>query len=83
MRQREVLELLMSVEDPLVGSAAELALKCSRPDDLILHLGISDFLSKYGFQTKSIRLDGGEPRKRYSIESKELIEIYDCYFKVT
>jgi hypothetical protein len=62
-------------EDEIVGSASELAVLCGNHWLDCSDAEISNTLQRYGFRTKSVRVDGGEPRKRYVLGGERLREI--------
>lgn len=75
----ETLAKLAESENPLVGNATELAVRCAQvmgesPDSL----DVSPVLRRFGFETKSIR-KGGEPKHRYSLPHSALEEITKRY----
>lgn len=75
----EVLEELARTENPLVGNATELAEKCAQVlGESPECLPIAVVLRRYGFETKSIRKDGGA-RYRYSLSLDALTEIMARY----
>lgn len=70
---------LAKSEDPLIGNATELALRCAQelgenPESL----DVSSVLKRYGFETKSIR-KGGAAKYRYSIPLSALEELLKRY----
>jgi hypothetical protein len=76
----QALAELATSEDPLVGNATELTDRCAQ------HLGekpesldVSGVLRRYGFETKSIRKDGGDPKYRYSLPLGDLAELLARY----
>jgi hypothetical protein len=64
--------------DPLVGTATELAAQCTDLAELPNEWQVSMLLRRYGFQTKSIRKDG-QPKYRYSLPRKDLAELVARY----
>ncbi len=69
---RELLRLAVS-ENPLVGNASELAVKCElnpRPTEY----EVAGTLRRYGFESRSIRLDDSV-RYRYELQRAQLAEI--------
>jgi hypothetical protein len=70
---------LAETENPLIGSATELAAKCAgfaEPPDLYR---IARVLQKYGFKTKSKRLNGGDPMQRYVLSREALADLVARY----
>jgi hypothetical protein len=68
---------LADVEDPLIGNATELAAQCANleaPPDIFM---VSRVLRNYGFKTRSVRKDGGNPVYRFSLSKTELQEVID------
>jgi hypothetical protein len=61
-------------EETIVGSATELALVCSNQGVSCDDSGVSRALRQYGFETRSVRVDG-EPRKRYVLSQQALSEL--------
>ena len=66
--------------NPLIGNGTELAEMCApllgeKPENL----PVSAVLRKYGFEPKSSRKDGGEPKYRYSLPLTALEEILKRY----
>lgn len=75
----EALAKLAKSEDPLIGNATELAVRCAQelgenPESL----DVSSVLRRYGFDPKSIRKDG-EPKYRYSLPLSALVELLKRY----
>jgi hypothetical protein len=71
---------LAKSEDPLDGNATELTDRCAvhleeKPESL----DVSAVLRRYGFETKSIRKDGGDPKYRYSLRFGDLAELLAHY----
>jgi hypothetical protein len=64
---------LAEQEDPLVGSAAELAAKLGLPGERPEYV-VANALRAYAFETKSVRIRG-KPAYRYELTRKELQEI--------
>jgi hypothetical protein len=62
----------------LVGSASELAVVCSNQGVSCNEFDVSRALRQYGFETKSVRLDG-DPRKRYVLSQEALSELSSRY----
>jgi hypothetical protein len=62
----------------LVGSATELAIICSKQRVSCTENDVSRALRQYGFETKSVRLDG-DPRKRYVLTREALSELSSRY----
>jgi hypothetical protein len=80
--QHKVLKQLLQVpeaEDPLVGTAIELNGICANLQDPPSQEAITSTLRTYGFETKSCRKDGGEPRYRYVLHKAKLEEILVRY----
>jgi hypothetical protein len=76
---RTLAELARST-NPLIGNATELAEMCAGPlGEKPENLPVSAVLRKYGFETKSTRKDGSEPKYRYSIPSSALVELLARY----
>lgn len=69
---------LASKEDPLVGTASELAAKCSGLPEKPSEYTVSGTLRRYGFETKSVRKDG-VPKYRYSLPHERLADISRRY----
>jgi hypothetical protein len=65
---------LAETDDPLIGTATELAEKCNNSEDAPSAMGVSATLQRYGFQTKSTR-KGGPPRYRYVMTHEQLAEL--------
>jgi hypothetical protein len=62
----------------LIGNATELAAICSSQGVKCEEPDVSRALRQYGFETKSIRIDGG-PRKRYVLSQEALTELSSRY----
>lgn len=79
--QHKVVEQILQStdEDPIVGSASELAAMCANQVDPPTDQTIPSVLRAYEFRTKSIRKDGGEPRYRYELARAKLEEILNRY----
>lgn len=77
-RHKILLELqrVSGSEDPLIGSASELAAKCIGLSPAPSQYEIASSLTAFGFKTKSIR-KGAEPRYRYTLTNEELGELAD------
>ncbi len=69
-------ELLSDGETTLIGSAHELADKIN-PNlvEPLTDYEIGEALRRFGFKTKNIRVDGGNPAHRYSIPVAELDDL--------
>ena len=81
--QHRILQALAQIdkkESPLIGSPTELAARCSRLSDKPTAYDISTALRLYGFESKSVRMDGA-PKYRYVLESKELVDIVKRYVR--
>jgi hypothetical protein len=66
------------VKGELIGNASELAEICSRQIANCTELDVSRALRQYGFETKSVRVEG-DPRKRYVLKQEALAEISRRY----
>jgi hypothetical protein len=64
----------------LVGSASELATVCSNHGVSCNEFEVSRALRQYGFETKSVRLDGA-PRKRYVLSQEALSDLSGRYLR--
>jgi hypothetical protein len=73
-----VLEQASCVKGELIGNASELAEICSRKVANCTDLDVSRALRQYGFETKSVRVEG-DPRKRYVLKQEALAEISRRY----
>jgi hypothetical protein len=62
----------------LIGNASEFAKICSKQIANCTELDVSRALRKYGFETKSVRVEG-DPRKRYVLKQEALAEISRRY----
>lgn len=62
----------------LVGSPSELAVVCSNQGVSCVEFEVSRALRQYGFETKSVRVDG-DPRKRYVLSQEALSELSSRY----
>ena len=65
-------------EEPLVGTASELAGRCTELPEPPDCYEVSSTLQKYGFQTKSVRKDG-TPKHRYVLPLEELADLVSRY----
>lgn len=74
----EALSRAAETEDPLIGTASELAERCGRFGGKWDEYGVSRALRTYGFESKSIRKEDGS-KKRYSLSCVELTEIFQRY----
>jgi hypothetical protein len=74
----EALARAAETEDPLIGSASELANQCGKFNVKCDEYAVSRTLRNYGFESKSIRMDDGS-KKRYSLSHVELTEIFQRY----
>lgn len=72
------LEHLAAAEDPLVGSATELAQRCAHLEDPPSVDDISWTLRHYEFATKNVR-KGGPPKQRYTLPRAAISEILARY----
>jgi Protein of unknown function (DUF3631) len=61
-------------KEELIGNATELTLVCSNQGVVCEESDVSRALRQYGFETKSVRVDG-DPRKRYVLSREALREI--------
>jgi hypothetical protein len=68
---------LTDIEDPLVGSATELAANCANLETPADAFTVSRVLRNYSFKTKSIRKDGEKPAYRYSLSKAALKEVVE------
>lgn len=82
----DILEALASVaqlDQPLIGSASQLAAlimdKMHGASEPVVTAAISKTLHRYGVTTKSMRLPGGESRRRYEISLSKLKDLLDRY----
>lgn len=81
-RQNRILLKLAELsiaEDPLIGNATELAERCTAAGQPATTNDISDLLQKHGIKTKSIRIHGDDPKKRYSLPSSQLVDLATRY----
>jgi hypothetical protein len=80
-QNRLLLELarLAQHEDPLIGSASELAEKCTELPQKPGEYSVAGVLRKFGFETKSMRIDGQPPRYRYVLSRNKLEDIVARY----
>jgi len=67
-----------AAKEELIGSASELAAVCSRQSVLCTEFDVSRALRQYGFETKSVRVEG-DPRKRYVLTREALSELSGRY----
>jgi hypothetical protein len=74
----EALSRVAETEDPLIGSASELAERCGKFGVKYDEYDVSRALRAYGFESRSIRKDDGSKR-RYSLSRVELTEIFQRY----
>jgi hypothetical protein len=72
------LNRLAEAENPVVGSASELAERCGKYDVECSEYEVSQVIREYGFEAKSIRREG-ESRKRYTLSQDELSSITTRY----
>ena len=77
-RMLRELARLAETEDPLVGTASELAEMCTGLPEKPGLYEVSATLQKYGFQTKSVRKDGA-PKYRYVLPHRELADLVSRY----
>lgn len=82
----DVLESLAAIapaDQPLIGSASELAARIkairSEVNESVVAAAIATTLHRYSVTTKSMRLGGREPRKRYEISLTKLRDLLDRY----
>lgn len=75
-----LLELLRLAKDeePLIGSASELAERCTSLQQKPREYAVARVLRNFGFETKSVRKDG-RPRYRYVLSRKILEEVVARY----
>jgi hypothetical protein len=76
LASHRILQELMQIsrlQEPLVGNASELASWCAL-DPQPTEYDIGDVLRRYGFETRSIRMDG-TVRKRYELSHAQLTDI--------
>jgi Protein of unknown function (DUF3631) len=64
-------------EDPLVGTASELAKMCGNLAEPPNEYTIGRVLSNYGFRSQSHRKPGEDPKYRYVLRRRELQEVVD------
>jgi hypothetical protein len=64
----------------LVGSPSELAAVCSNHGVLCNEFEVSRALRQYGFESKSVRVDGA-PRKRYVLSQEALSDLSGRYLR--
>jgi hypothetical protein len=69
---------LNSGKAELVGSPSELAVVCSNHSVSCNEFDVSRALRQYGFESKSVRLDG-TPRKRYVLSQEALSDLSSRY----
>jgi len=74
----EAVAFLNPAKRELVGSPSELAAVCSNHGVSCNEFEVSRALRQYGFETKSVRLDG-EPRKRYVLSQEALSDLSSRY----
>jgi hypothetical protein len=74
----EALSRVAETEDPLIGTASELATGCGKFGVNCDEYAVSRALRNYGFESKSIR-KAGESKKRYSLSRLELAETFQRY----
>lgn len=74
---RELLRLA-KIDNPLIGTASELAAKCTDLPEKVNEYAISQVLREYGFNTKSIRKDG-MPKHRYVVSRDALDDLVTRY----
>ncbi len=72
---------LARITDPLVGMASELADQCTNLEEKPSEYAISAMLRRYGFQTKSVRMNG-DPKYRYVLDYQKLANITSRYATV-
>lgn len=73
------LNTLTESEDPLIGTASELALRCVGLPTMPEEMAVSTTLRKFGFGTKSTRKPDGIPKYRYCLPGAALIEVLRKY----
>lgn len=66
-------------ENPLVGSASELVQKLGASVENVDELKVGEVLRRHGFEAKSTRKGGGEPRYRYSLSYESLADLAERY----
>jgi hypothetical protein len=69
------------IKNPLVGMASELADQCTDLAEKPSDYAISAMLRRYGFQTKSVRMNG-DPKYRYVLDYQKLADIASRYATV-
>jgi hypothetical protein len=77
---RELL-LVATTQDPLIGSASELAAKCDLTPPPSEY-GMAATLRRYGFESRSIRV-GESVRYRYELTQQQLSDVYARFGCVT
>jgi hypothetical protein len=68
---------LTEADDPLVGSASELATQCTNLAEPPNEYGVGRVLKSYGFKSQSNRKTGEDPKYRYILSRKDLQEVVD------
>lgn len=68
---------LAKADDPLIGTASELAKMCGNLAEPPNEFAIGHVLRNYGFKSKSIRKAGEDPKYRYVLRQKDLQEVVD------
>jgi hypothetical protein len=68
---------LAKVEDPLIGTPSELAKMCANLAETPNEFALGHVLRNYGFQPKSIRKPGEDPKCRYVLRQGGLQEVVD------
>jgi len=64
-------------DDPLIGSASEIATMCGNLAEPPNEFAVGHVLRNYGFKSKSIRKPGEDPKYRYVLSQKDLQEVVD------
>lgn len=77
-RLLQELARLACEEDPLTGTASELAARCSALPEVAHEYSVSQALRKHGFQTRSVRRDG-TPKHRYVLPRAVLADLCNRY----
>jgi hypothetical protein len=73
------LDKLAEHEDPLVASASELAEKLHGTVEGVHEYNVAGVLRSHGFETKSVRKEGAEPRYRYTLGHQALRDLTERY----
>jgi hypothetical protein len=73
------LKRLTTIEDPLIGTASELAKRCIGLPAIPEENNVSRTLRKFGFDKRSTRKPDGTPKHRYWLSGLELNDIVQKY----